>query len=365
MPIIQRCPQSGSPPSTSQGDLTMQTDVIECLDKRAGARIDAQDRLYAIAPGCFMPALGFGTWKIDAGHAANSVKAALDSGYRHIDCAPVYGNEAEVGIAIREAIRRDGELRSKLWITSKLWNAEHHPSRVRNACLASVSALGVDHLDLYLVHWPVAFRAGVQWPDAVDDILGMQADRLLETWTAMEALVDEGLVRCIGVSNCSVQVLDDIVRGARRRPAVNQVECHPYLQQRALAACCGSHGIHLTAYSPLGSPDRPATLRHINERRVIDDPCIAEIAHRHAATPAVVLLAWHLAKGRSVLCKSTSPSRLIENLGARSLGLSFEDIGAIDAICLQQRYVSPEAWFRPGSVLTEDLLWGDAGSGPA
>jgi alcohol dehydrogenase (NADP+) len=340
----------------------MQTDTMQPLTESHDAHAEvAQHCEYTISPDFRMPTFGFGTWKIAADKAAGSVKAALDAGYRHIDCAPIYGNEAEVGLAIRDALGRDPAMRDRLWLTSKLWNAEHHPSRVRNACLASIAALGVDHLDLYLIHWPVAFKPGVQWPDAVDDILGIDVNRLLETWSAMESLLDEGLVRCIGVSNCSVPILAGIVRGARQVPMVNQVECHPYLQQRELATYCNDHGIHFSAYSPLGSLDRPASLRHVDELRVIDDSCVAGIARRHATTPAVVLLAWHLAKGRSVLCKSASPSRLIENLGARFLVLPPEDVDAIDSIALQQRYVSPEAWFRQGSTVTKEILWGCAG----
>lgn len=311
-----------------------------------------------IAPGCDMPWLGFGTWKIDQ-DAAQAVLTALHTGFTHIDCAPIYGNEADVGRALSHFLGASTGLRRRLWLTSKLWNADHHPERVRQACVRTLNDLGVDHLDLYLVHWPVGFRDGVRWPESPEDIVAPTPARLRDTWGAMESLVSEGLVRSIGVSNFNIAHLEDLLEHARIAPAVNQIECHPYLPQRALAPWCEARGIHVTAYSPLGSPDRPEGLRHPGEHAVLDDPTVKAVAWAHDVQPAQVLLAWHRAHGRSAICKSVSRQRLIDNAAAGRLSLGPADLHRLDAIAIRQRYVNPAAWFMPGSPLTEHQLWHD------
>lgn len=314
-------------------------------------------KAFTIAPGCSMPALGFGTWKIDGPTCSSAVLSALDAGFAHIDCAPIYGNEAQVGAALAHVLGGQPSMRDRLWITSKLWNADHRPGRVRPACLETLSALGLNHLDLFLVHWPVAFREGVSWPETPDDIRPPRIEALLDTWAAMELLVDEGLVRCIGVSNFGVHHLAPLLRHARLRPAVNQVECHPYLPQSALAGWCARHDVHLTAYSPLGSADRPDMLRHPGEQPVLADPVVAEVAAEHQATPAQVLLAWQLSRQRSVICKTVSRRRLLENLAAAQLALEDPQLSRLDAIATRQRYVNPAGWFMPGSPISEQALW--------
>lgn len=309
-----------------------------------------------IAPGCHMPWLGFGTWKIEHEVPA-AVLTAIHSGYTHIDCAPIYGNEADIGAVLPGILNATPGMRDRLWLTSKLWNAEHHPDRVRNACVQTLDDLQVNHLDLYLMHWPVAFRSGIRWPESPQDIIDPRHDRLQDTWAAMEALVDEGLVRSIGVSNFSILHLQTILAHARIRPAVNQIECHPYLPQQELTAWCTGQGIHVTAYSPLGSADRPPTLKHDRERAVLEDPVVREVAQSHAATPAQVLLAWHRHQGRSAVCKSTSRLRLLENMAASRLELSAADMELLRAIATRQRYVNPAPWFMSGSPLSELELW--------
>ena len=314
-------------------------------------------KTFTIAKDCHMPALGFGTWNIAADLTSPAVLSALDAGYMHVDCAPVYGNEARVGAALNQLLDALPAVRRKLWITSKLWNADHRPARVRAACLETLSALRLSHLDLFLIHWPVRFREGVSWPQSASDIHPPSAHALGETWTAMERLVEEGLVRSIGVSNFGISQLEDLLRHAHVRPAVNQVECHPYLPQRELAKWCAANEIHLTAYSPLGSPDRPEMLKTDGERAVLTDPVVSDIAAARHASPAQVLLAWQLAHRRSAICKTVSRRRLVENLGAARLELGSEDLARLDAIAIRQRYVSPSGWFMPGSPISEQQLW--------
>jgi alcohol dehydrogenase (NADP+) len=319
-------------------------------------------KTFTIAPDCSMPALGFGTWKVDADMTSSAVLSALDAGCMHIDCAPVYGNQAEVGAALYHLLDALPAMRRKLWITSKLWNDDHLPARVRPACLKTLSALRLSHLDLFLIHWPVRFREGVSWPESPADIHSFSANSLGETWAAMEQLVQEGLVRSIGVSNFGIHHLEPLVRHARILPAVNQVECHPYLPQHKLAAWCGRHRIHLAAYSPLGSPDRPDMLKSAHEQAVLSDPTVAVVAANHGATPAQVLLAWQLAHGRSAICKTVSRQHLIENLAAASLELGAADLVRLGNIVTRQRYVSPSGWFTPGSPISGQQLWGESAS---
>lgn len=314
-------------------------------------------KTFTIAKDCHMPALGLGTWNIANDLTSPAVLSALDAGLMHIDCAPVYGNEPRVGAALTHLLDALPAVRRKLWVTSKLWNADHRPARVRLACLETLSALRLSHLDLFLIHWPVRFREGLSWPESPMDIHAPSAVALSETWAAMERLVKEGLVRSIGVSNFSIPHLQQVLRHANVRPAVNQVECHPYLPQREVAAWCARHEVHVTAYSPLGSPDRPEMLKTEGEHAVLADPVVADIAAARHATPAQVLLAWHLAHQRSAICKTVSRRRLVENLGAAQLELDAHDLVRLDSITTRQRYVSPSGWFMPGSPISEQTLW--------
>ncbi|MBB4266775.1 aldo/keto reductase [Roseospira visakhapatnamensis] len=311
------------------------------------------------ANGDTMPQLGLGTWKADPGVVGAAVTEALRLGYRHIDCARIYGNEAEVGRALADAFR-GGLKRDDVWITSKLWNDAHAPDDVRPALERTLADLGLDHLDLYLIHWPIAHKPGVTMPQTGEDYVHPDDLPLSTTWAAMETLVDAGLTRHIGVSNCSVPRLRALVDGARRAPEVNQIELHPYLQQPAMMAYCRQAGVHLTAYSPLGSSDRPAHLRGAAEPVLLQDPTVAAVATRHGATPAQVLLAWALRRGTSVIPKSVNPARLAQNLAAADLVLGDEDVAALAALDRQYRYVSGSFWVLPGGPHTLETLWGDA-----
>jgi alcohol dehydrogenase (NADP+) len=299
------------------------------------------------------PSIGLGTWKSAPGDVYKAVKAALAAGYRHFDCAAIYGNEAEVGQALAESDVPRGDL----WITSKLWNNAHAPADVLPALRKTLGDLRLEYLDLYLIHWPVVQRPGVTYPRAAGDLLPLADIPLATTWAAMEPAVGQGLARHLGVSNFSVAKLQALHAGAQTiKPAVNQVELHPYLQQRELLAACAALGVHVTAYSPLGSADRPAGLKAADEPILLQDPTIAAIAAEHTATPAQVLIAWAVQRGTSVIPKSIDPRRMQENLAAADLTLTDDAMRRIAALDRRRRYLDGNIWTL-GGVYSVAGLW--------
>lgn len=244
-----------------------------------------------------IPQLGFGVWQITGGKTVPTVLTALEAGYRHIDTAAAYGNERGVGQAIREA----GIPREDLFVTTKLDTTDM--GRARAALEDSLNALGLDHVDLYLIHWPVPRHR-----------------RRFDAWVAMERAQDEGLVRSIGVSNFTPRYLQEIIDLGGTVPAVNQIEYHPSYQQRMLQACASEQDILTEAYSPLGMGAGPR------------DRTITQIAQQHDVTPAQVILRWHLQQSRVAIPKSVTPSRIVENLAVSGFELTADDIAAIDAL---------------------------------
>ncbi|HJL18570.1 MAG TPA: aldo/keto reductase [Sandaracinaceae bacterium LLY-WYZ-13_1] len=304
-----------------------------------------------------MPAFGLGTWKSDPGEVGRAVQAAVRAGYRHIDCAWIYGNEAEIGDALAALFDEGVVRREELWITSKLWNDAHAKDEVEPALRETLSNLKLDYLDLYLVHWPVALKRGVLFPKGPGDMRSLAEVPLAETWGGMEALLDAGLCRSIGVSNFSAPKLRDLSAGARIAPAVNQVELHPYLQQRELLSFCESANVAVTAYSPLGSRDRADALKAPDEPVLLEDDTVGEVAKKHGTSPAQVLIAWALARGTAVIPKSTNPARIRENLEATSITLDDEDLARIAALDRHRRYVDGSFWAVEGSSYTVGGLW--------
>lgn len=294
-----------------------------------------------------MPILGLGTWKADEETVYNAVTDAVRAGYRHIDCAAIYGNEASIGRALADLIGEGVVSREELWITSKLWNNAHKAQDVRPALQQTLSDLQLEWLDLYLIHWPVVFRPGVTFPESDDGYLSLDEVPIIETWHALEACVDEGLTRKIGVSNFSVRKLQSLLDQCRVRPAANQVEMHPVLQQPALKAFCDEHGIAVTAYSPLGSTDRPARMRADDEPDLMALEPIREIASAHNATPAQILLAWAVNRGTATIPKSANPGRLRENLAAADIELSDKEMERIRALDQHRRLLTGEFWKGP------------------
>jgi alcohol dehydrogenase (NADP+) len=269
----------------------------------------------------------------------------------------VYANEPEVGEAIRGAIEAGEVKREELWITSKLWCNAHGRDNVEPALRRTLADLGLDWLDLYLIHWPVPIRPGVAFPSSGDDLLPPEQVPLHSTWEGMEAALQAGLSRHIGVSNFSSRKLHDLIAHCRLRPEVNQVERHPLLQQTALMADCAAAGVHVTAYSPLGSGDRPAALKGANEPVLLENPVIGAIAAEHGCSPAQVLIAWQLQSGISTIPKSVSAARLRENLVAAAIQLTAADLERIGELDQHLRLVDGSFWLMEGSPWTLQILW--------
>jgi alcohol dehydrogenase (NADP+) len=253
-----------------------------------------------------MPALGFGTLIPDAALTTTATRDALEAGFRHFDCAERYGNEREVGRALQAGLAVGGIAREDIFVTTKLWNTNHRPERVEPAFEASLDRLGLNYLDLYLIHTPFAFQPGdEQAPrDKNGNVLYDQGVTLLDTWKAMEKLVDRGKCRAIGLSDITLNGVLPIYESASIKPAVVQVESHPYLPETELLEFCKEKGVVFLAFAPLGHGMRPGLL---------EDPVITAIAARVGKTPAQVLLAWAVQRGTAVLTTPTTAARAREN----------------------------------------------------
>ena len=259
-----------------------------------------------------LPAVGFGTLIPGPLATKQATKVALEVGFRHLDCAERYRNEEAVGDAIQEAFKAGTLQRNDLFVTTKLWNTNHRPERVKPAFDASRRRLRVDHIDCYVIHTPFAFKPGDEQDprDEQGRVIYDSGVTLLETWQALERLVDEGHCRSIGLSDITLDKLQEIVSAARIKPAVVQVESHPYLPEWELLDFCRKHGIVLQAFAAVG---------HGLEPKVIDDPVITAIAQRMHKTPAQVVLAWAVQRGTAFLTTSTKPERIRENFQISAL----------------------------------------------
>ncbi|KAJ5171416.1 Aldo/keto reductase subgroup [Penicillium coprophilum] len=280
----------------------------------------ACDTRFKLNTGAEIPALGLGTWQSQPGEVARAVFHAIKVGYRHIDAALCYGNENEVGQGIKEAIDGGIVKREDLFVTTKLWCSYH--ARVEEGLEQSLKDLGLDYVDLYLMHWPLAMN-----PKGNHNIFPKLADGSRDithshshvtTWKSMEKLVGTGKVKAIGVSNYSVKYLEELLPQATIVPAANQIENHPLLPQQEIVDFCNKAGIHITAYSPLGSTGSPLFTA---------EPIVA-VAEKRGVTPATVLLSWHIARGSSVLAKSVTPARIEANR-ADLIHLDAEDMATL------------------------------------
>jgi len=304
-----------------------------------------------------MPALGLGTWKSPKGEVYRAVKTAIKLGYRHLDCAPVYGNQHEVGTAIKECIEEGLVTREELWITSKLWNDAHAEADVIPALQETLKSLQLNYLDLFLIHWPVALKKGIGLPQRGDDFIALSTLPLSTTWKGMERAKDQHLARHIGVSNFGIESLKKILAEANHPPEMNQVECHPYLPQNELHHFCREHAIHLTAYAPLGSGDRSAAMKAEDEPDLLGNPLLNNMARAHDLSVAQVILGWDLQRGMAVIPKSTNPQRMAENLAATKVSLSEADMNHVASLAKNYRYVNGRFWLLEGVPYTYEGLW--------
>jgi alcohol dehydrogenase (NADP+) len=304
-----------------------------------------------------MPALGLGTWKSEPGEVYSAVQIAISCGYRHIDCAPIYDNEQEIGQAISECIEKGMVNRDELWITSKLWNNAHAKQDVLPALQQTLDDLKLEYLDLFLIHWPVALKKEVTFPSSGEDFIFTNDLPLIETWEGMMECQKNGLSKHIGVSNFGIQNLEIILANSTIKPEINQVESHPYLSQTELLDFCNSQGIHLTAYSPLGSSDRPDRLKSEDEVPLLDDITIGEIARSKNATIAQILISWALHRGISVIPKSVNKERIIQNFNASDIHLSESEMNRINGLNKDYRYISGSFWTMEGSPYSLEDVW--------
>ena len=288
-----------------------------------------------------MPVLGFGTLIPDAAETISATRDALEAGFRHFDCAERYRNEREVGHALQAGLAAGGIAREDIFVTTKLWNTNHRPERVEPAFEASLNRLGLNYLDLYLSHTPFAFQPGHEQDprDQDGNILYDRGVTLIETWGAMESLVERGKCRAIGLSDITLDSLMPIYEAARIKPAVVQVEAHPYLPERELLEFCRQKGIVFLAFAPLGHGLKPGLL---------ENPVISAIAARVGKTPAQVLLAWAVQRGTALLTTPRTAARARENFNLSAL--PEEAFDEINRIQTRQRFNEVVKTGSPGFI---------------
>ena len=298
-----------------------------------------------------MPTLGLGLWKLPEQSVASTVVDAVAAGYRHVDSAADYGNEEAVGEGLRQVLETTDVVRDDLWVTSKLWNTFHRPEHVRAACERSLRDLGLDYLDLYLIHFPIALkyvdfsdRYPPEWIyDPTAEVPRMEPDLvpIAETWGAMEGLVEAGLVKEIGVCNFNTGLLHDLIASSRRPPALLQVESHPYLTQERLIRLAHQYDMAVTAFSPLGSLSYLELGMAEAQECLLDESVVCAAAERLQRSSAQVLLRWGLQRGTAVIPKTSQLERLRENIDVFDFSLSDAEMNAISALNRNRRFNDP------------------------
>jgi alcohol dehydrogenase (NADP+) len=314
-----------------------------------------QRKLYT---GATMPGIGLGTFgsdQVTPAQVADAVRGAAAAGYRHFDCASVYGNEPEVGGALA-SVMASGTKREELWITSKLWNDKHGEDDVIGSCRKSLADLRLEYLDLYLVHWPFPnfHPPGCDVTSRSADAKSYIHENYMKTWRKMEELVDQGLARHIGTSNMTIPKLKLVLRDARIKPAVNEMELHPHFQQPELFQFVVDNGIHPIGYCPIGSPGRPERDRTPEDTAPTEDPVIVKIAERHGLHPAVVCIKWAVQRGQTPIPFSINNYRA--NLaGVVSDPLSDEEMRQIAGLDRNCRLIKGQVFLWKDGQTWEDL----------
>lgn len=301
--------------------------------------------------GDILPNVGLGFWKVAKSEASQLVQDAFRIGYRHLDGACDYGNEASVGEGVQSALRAGICRREDFWVTSKLWNTYHAREHVRPAVERSLADLRLDYLDLYLIHFPIAqrfvpfeSRYPPEWffdPNAASPRMEFAPIPLAETWRGMEQLVRDGLVRNIGICNVGCSQLRDLLSYAEIAPAVLQIELHPYLTQEKLLRFCAEQGIAVTAFSPLGALSYLQLGMARNDESVLDESVVRQAAKRTGRTPAQVVLRWGVQRGTAIVPKTSNTSRLKENLQSLDFELTAAEINSISALDRNRRFNDP------------------------
>ncbi|MCL2342352.1 MAG: aldo/keto reductase [Firmicutes bacterium] len=314
-----------------------------------------------LSGGARMPAVGLGTFGSDrygAREIAQTVKGAIGAGYRHIDCAKVYGNEREIGAALAEVFASGEVRREELFITSKLWNDQHGPRDALVNCAETLRDLGLDYLDLYLVHWPFPnyhppFCDGdTRNPDSRPFFI----EEFMSVWRQMEKLVDMGLARAIGTSSMTIPKMEELWPLARVKPACNEMELHPHFQQPELRAYLWSKGVVPIGFSPIGSPSRPERDRTAEDTCELTDPKIMEIAEVHGAHPALICLKWGVQSGHAVIPFSVKRQQYIANLRcAAEDPLTAAEMAVMDSLDKNCRLIKGQVFLWPGAESWENL----------
>lgn len=305
-----------------------------------------------------LPILGLGTWKSEPGEVRKAVVWAIEAGYRHLDCAKIYQNEKEVGEGIKIAIDSGVVRRKDLFVTSKLWNNAHQSSQVKPALEKTLADLGLDYLDLYLIHWPLAFDSSVTFPEKREDFLTYEQVPLTDTWQAMQRMKELGLAKHIGVSNFNRDKLKELAQLPGQQPEMNQVEMHPFLPQQELVNYCKSSHMLMTAYSPLGSPDSRSE-KHADDPKLLSNATVKAIAQRHGISEGQVLIAWSISRDIAVIPKSTNKGRIEENFAASEIELTRADLGELEEIGVKHRFVDGSFFSGENSPYALSDLWDD------
>lgn len=307
--------------------------------------------------GAKLPSVGLGFWKVEKPKVADLVQAAVQTGYRHFDCACDYGNESQVGDGLQKALSEGLCNREDLWITSKLWNSYHATEHVRPALEKTLADLRLDYLDLYLVHFPISTkfvpfekRYPPEWffdPDAAEPKIEYEPIPMSETWRAMETLVESGLVKNIGLCNVNCQMLRDILTYSKISPAVLQIESHPQLTQEKLLRFCREESIAVTAFSPLGAESYYSLDMADPSESVLQNAAVKEIAAAHGKTPAQVVLRWGVQRGIAIVPKTSQIDRLKENLDLFDFELTDQQMDQIAALNKNRRFNDPGHFCEP------------------